>query len=233
MLRDTTTVHTSDDARSATNPHDGTLDVRSDGAGGAPQMTRTVLAPANAAEWRAWLAKRSGSEREVWLAVHRGRGTVGLDYNAAIEQALCFGWIDSHARKGDGNTSLLRFTPRSPTSSWSRLNRDRADRMVATGQMTAGGQAAVDRARTTGRWRVPGEDGEPLPADLQTRLDRDDVARDHFERFPPSSRRLILVWIASARRPETRLRRVDRAVALAAIGIPANHPTHRPPPTAH
>jgi uncharacterized protein YdeI (YjbR/CyaY-like superfamily) len=105
--------------------------------------------------------------------------------------------------------------------------------MVATGQMTAGGQAAVDRARTTGRWRVPGEDGGPLPADLQGRLDRDDVARDHFERFPPSSRRLILVWIASARRPETRLRRVDRAVALAAIGIPANHPTHRPPPTAH
>lgn len=175
-----------------------------------------LVVASTAADWRDWLARYGQSEKEVWLVIHhRDSGTPSLRYHEAIEHALCYGWIDSQARKHDANSSRLRFTPRNPRSTWSEVNRQRAAKMTELGLMTAPGQALIDLARATGTW-------QPAPADdLHELLARDETATRNFERFPPSSKRLILDWIAAAKRPETRRRRIEQTVELAATNIRA------------
>lgn len=171
-------------------------------------------------EWRAWLAENSDSAKEVWLILHHKDSAVPSPrYHEAIEQALCFGWIDSHHRKHDATSSRLRFSPRAARSSWSQLNRDRVARMIEQGQMTERGQALIDLAKANGTWEAP-----TVPDDLRELLDGDESAAKNFDKFPPSSKRLILEWIGSAKKPETRRRRIDRTVELAARNIRANHP---------
>lgn len=188
----------------------------------------TVFA-STAADWRAWLARHSRSEREVWLVIYRkGSGTPSVRYHEAIEQALCYGWIDSHARRHDADSTRLRFTPRNPRSTWSRVNRERAARMTELGLMTEHGRAMIDLAQARGTWQVlPDAAGSTVPEDLRALLDRNAAARRNFQNFPPSSKRLILEWIATAKRPETRRRRISRTVELAAMNIRANHPGAR------
>jgi uncharacterized protein YdeI (YjbR/CyaY-like superfamily) len=187
------------------------------------------LTATTAAEWRAWLARNSRSEQEVWLVIHhQDSGTPSVRYHEAIEHALCYGWIDSHARKHDPDSSRLRFTPRRPRSTWSRANRQRAAKMIELGLMTAHGQALIELAKANGTWQVvPDEVTATVPGDLRALLDRNDAARRNFQDFPASSKRLILEWIATAKRPETRQRRIDRTVALAAVNLRANHPGTR------
>jgi uncharacterized protein YdeI (YjbR/CyaY-like superfamily) len=185
----------------------------------------STFAPRTIADWRDWLARNSQSEKEIWLIIHhKDCGTPSPRYHEAIEQALCFGWIDGLHRKHDADSSRLRFTPRRPRSTWSRVNRERAANMIELGQMTPHGQALIDTAKATGTWQVVPDDGAALPDDLREPLHRNEAARTNFEGFPPSSKRLILEWIATAKRPETRQRRIDRAVELAAVNIRANHP---------
>ncbi|MDF5757468.1 YdeI/OmpD-associated family protein [Spongiactinospora sp. TRM90649] len=178
------------------------------------------------AEWRAWLAANHAAGQEAWLVIHhRDSSTPGMGYAEAIEHALCYGWIDSHARKHDEHSSRLRFTPRDPRGTWSAVNRRRAARMTELGLMTEAGRAMVELAKRRGTWEVvPDAESLAVPADLRERLGADEAARVNFDGFPPSSRRLILTWIASAKRPETRLRRIERTVALAARDIRAAHP---------
>ncbi|CAM3315799.1 YdeI family protein [Kibdelosporangium persicum] len=172
------------------------------------------------AEWRAWLAGNCDSAKEVWLVLHhKDSPNPSPRYHEAIEQALCFGWIDSHHRKRDATSSRLRFSPRNPRSSWSGLNRERAARMIEQGLMTPRGQALIDLAKATGTWQAP-----TVPADLKELLDGNEPAAANFARFPPSSKRLILEWISAAKRPETRQRRLVQTVESAARNIRANHP---------
>ncbi|RZQ62456.1 YdeI/OmpD-associated family protein [Amycolatopsis suaedae] len=183
-----------------------------------------ILSVADAAQWRAWLATAGRSETEVWLVIpHRDSGVAGVRYGEAIEQALCFGWIDSHARRHDRHSLRLRFTPRRPRSSWSAVNRERAARMTELGQMTERGQAVIDQAKAAGTWDAAAGGGG-MPGDLRAALEADPAAHANFERFPPSSRRLIVEWIATAKRPSTRQRRIARTVELAAVNVRANHP---------
>lgn len=154
-------------------------------------------------EWRNWLARNSRSATEVWLVIHhKDSGTPSPRYHEAIEQALCFGWIDGLHQKRDAHSSQLRFTPRRPRSTWSKLNRERAARMTELGLMTPAGQAMIDLAKGTGRWEVA------IPDDVRTRLDEHAA----FRALAPSSRRLTLEWIATAKRPETRQRRLEQAL---------------------
>ncbi|EMD24060.1 YdeI/OmpD-associated family protein [Amycolatopsis azurea] len=118
------------------------------------EPTFTATTPA---EWRAWLAEHAGSAKEVWLVIrHKNSGIPSVRIHEAMEQALCFGWIDGLHRKNDATSSRLRFTPRRPRSSWSRLNRERALRLTAEGLMTERGQAAIDLAKEEGRWDPAG-----------------------------------------------------------------------------
>lgn len=182
----------------------------------------TLVIGRSAEVWREWLAEHGRSATEAWLVIHHQRsGVPSVRYAEAIEQALCFGWIDGLHRSHDERSSRLRFTPRRPTSTWSAVNRERATRMIEQGLMTEAGQALIDLARASDTWS-PVAAG--VPDDLRARLAADPVARDHFEGFPPSSKRLILEWVAAAKRPATRERRLARTVELAARNLRANHP---------
>lgn len=177
------------------------------------------------AEWRAWLAQNCRTENEVWLVIyHKDSGTPSPRYHEAVEHALCYGWIDGLHRKRDADSSQLRFTPRNPKSTWSRLNRQRATKMIEQGLMTEHGQAVIELARSNGTWQVlPDDEGTAIPDDLRELLDLNEAARTNFLNFPPSSKRVILEWIATAKRPDTRLRRINQTVTLAAVNIRANH----------
>jgi uncharacterized protein YdeI (YjbR/CyaY-like superfamily) len=184
-------------------------------------------------DWRSWLADSGRSETRAALVVwHQDVATPSVRYQDAIEHALCFGWIDSKAMRRDEDSFYLLFSPRNPKSTWSRVNRRRAQRMIERGLMTAAGQELIDHARRIGTWEVNADaDNLVIPPDLETQLAGNPVARANFLAFPASSRRLILHWVATAKKPETRRRRVDQVVLLAAENIRANHANARARPT--
>lgn len=177
------------------------------------------------AQWRKWLKEHGRSAKSVRLIIyHKESTTPSVHFSEAIEEALCFGWIDSKGNKRDDESFYLVFTPRNPKSAWGKGSRERAQRLIDAGLMTPAGQALIDHAKRTGTWDVLAEAQEgTIPPDLQVRFDGNAAAYKNFQGFPPSSRRLILEWIARAKRPETRQRRIAQTVELAARNIRANH----------
>src|SRR6266700_915770 len=200
--------------------------------GQEPDMSSevSIVMAGSADDWRAWLGRNSRSASEAWLVLrHHDSDTPSLRYHEAIEQVLCFGWIDGLHRRLGADSSQLRFTPRTARSRWSQLNRQRAAKMIELGLMTEHGQTAIEQAQAAGTWQLlPGGQRWAIPGDLQEQLGGTDAARTNFESFPPSSKRLILEWIAIAKRPGTRRRRIDQTVNLAALNIRAGHPRNTP-----
>ena len=183
-----------------------------------------VYAPGRV-EWRAWLAAEHARARGVWLAyAKKGSGLTRVAYDEAVEEALCFGWIDSKPNALDATWSLQLFTPRKPASAWSRLNKERVERLAAAGLMAPTGLALVEEAKRRGTWAALDAVEElAVPDDLAAALAADPVAAGCFAAFPPSSRKNILWWIQSAKRPETRAARVEETVRLARDNVRANH----------
>lgn len=182
-----------------------------------------AFAPATIEDWRNWLATNGRTERSIWLIIRRD-GT-GIDLAEAVEHALCFGWIDSKTLRRDETSTYQTFTPRNPRSTWSQVNRDRVERLLAAGLMAPPGQELIDHAKKTGTWDCLAEaQAGVIPADLQLELDHNPKAATHFATFPPSSKRRILEWIALAKRPETRSTRITQTVTLATTNQRANHP---------
>ena len=180
--------------------------------------------PPDRAAWRAWLAAHHASEKGAWFVYFKkATGRPRVLYDEAVEEALCFGWVDSLPRKLDADRSMLLFTPRKARSPWSGPNKARVARLAAEGLMTPAGQAKVDTARADGSWDLL-TDAEALavPDDLAAALAADPPAAARFAAFSPSSRKGILGWVALARRPETRAARVARTAAMAALGLRAN-----------
>ena len=177
----------------------------------------TTLYAADATTWRDWLEQHAESAREVWLVLpNKSSDLASVEYGEAVEQALCFGWVDSSVVKGDDGTWLQRFSPRNPRSTWAASNRERAEKLIAAGLMRPAGQALIDLAKRTGRWDVLGSvGGDGVPDDLRAALAADPQADANFAAFTPSARRLILEWILTARKPETRARRIAKTVASA------------------
>jgi uncharacterized protein YdeI (YjbR/CyaY-like superfamily) len=169
------------------------------------------------AAWRAWLEDNHATPDGAWLvARRRGSDRVGLDYEAAIEEALCFGWVDSTAGRVDQERGKLYFARRKPHSAWAATNKARVDRLIAAGRMTPAGLEAIERAKANGSWTVlDAVERLEVPADLRQALADRPRADEHFAAFSPSARKQILAWVAFARRAETRERRI-RAVAEAA-----------------
>ncbi|WP_219944311.1 YdeI family protein [Iamia sp. SCSIO 61187] len=178
-----------------------------------------IVAP-TAAAWRAWLDAHAATEPGVWLVMGRADSATPLvSYDDAVCQALCVGWIDSVVRRRDDETRYQRYTPRNPRSAWARSNRERVARLTAAGLMAPAGQALVDQAKASGTWDLLAEVEDGIvPADVQAALDELPAAAEHFAAFPPSARLQILTWILTAKRPETRARRIVTTVAKAAKG---------------
>ena len=177
--------------------------------------TPNVVEPATREQWREWLAAHAASAAEVWLVIpHASSGRPGVSHREAIEEALCFGWIDSLARRHDDSSWRQRFSPRRPTAAWSKINRELVGELTAQGRMTPAGQAAIDLAKQTGTWSVlaDAQDGV-VPDDLRAALDAEPGAAAGFAVLSPSMRRAALESIARAVRPETRHKRIAATVA--------------------
>lgn len=176
-------------------------------------------------QWRAWLVENHASSPGVWLTRYKkGSGRGHFTYDDVVEEALCFGWIDSRPRSLDEDRSQILVTPRKPTSRWSRLNKQRVERLSRAGLMTPAGLAAVEEAKRNGTWTAL-DDVEELaePPDLCDALDARPAARRHWDAFPRSSRRAILEWISAAKRHQTRATRIQQTVTLAERNVRANH----------
>jgi uncharacterized protein YdeI (YjbR/CyaY-like superfamily) len=177
---------------------------------------------ADAAAWRSWLDRHHDERPGVWLALaKKGASDVtSLTYEQALLEALCFGWIDGQVRRGDERTYRQRFTPRRPRSAWSKRNVELAERLLAEGRMRAAGRAAIERAREDGSWQnaYAGSATIEVPDDLAAALAAHPEAAAMFERLTSQNRYAILYRLATARRTETRTRRLDQYVAMLARG---------------
>lgn len=172
---------------------------------------RTVDVRSRAA-WRAWLAKHHATVSEVWLVFHKAHtGTPSVDYDAAVEEALCFGWVDSLIKRLDDNRYARKFTPRTADSAWSPANRRRYGRMKAAGRLAAAGMKRPPTARDPYA-ELP--DVSTVPADVAKFLKATPKAWTSFQRLPPSHRRRYLLWILIAKRDQTRQRRLGEAVRM-------------------
>ena len=180
--------------------------------------------PLTRAEWRAWLDAHHEQDEGIWLIRYKkATGKPAVSYDEAVEEALCFGWVDSKPNKLDDERSLLWFAPRKPGSNWSRLNKERIARMEAAGKMTPAGRAKVEAAKADGSWTAL-DDVENLvvPEDLAEALASYPDAAAHFDAFPRSAKRGILEWILNAKRAPTRAKRIAETARLAQDNIRAN-----------
>ncbi|MEP1126530.1 MAG: YdeI/OmpD-associated family protein [Ilumatobacter sp.] len=174
----------------------------------------------NREQWRAWLAHHHESERGVWLCSWRSTtDRPRCPYPEAVEQAICFGWIDSTAAVLDDDRGLQLMTPRKAKSSWTRLNRQRAADMEAAGDMTDAGRRVIEIAKGNGWWTIfdPVEDLVE-PDELAGALDARSDARANWDGFSPSSRKQMLWWVVSAIQPATKTDRIGQIVEAAADG---------------
>jgi uncharacterized protein YdeI (YjbR/CyaY-like superfamily) len=172
------------------------------------------------AAWRAWLAANCDTARGVWVASWRkASGRDAVAYVDLVEEAICFGWIDSTVNTLDDERGLQLMTPRKPKSSWTRLNRRRAAALEAQGRMTDAGRRAVEVAQANGWWAIY-DTVEDLrePDDLTEALEGNPAARAAWDGFPPSARKQMLWWVVSSGRPETRANRIAKIVSEAASG---------------
>ncbi len=168
--------------------------------------------------WRAWLEANHATSTGAWLVTWRARsGHARLDYEAAVEEALCFGWVDSTGGRVDDDRGRLYFAPRKPRSGWAATNKARTERLIEAGLMAPAGLAAIERAKANGSWEVlDSVERLEVPDDLAAALAARPRAEEHFAAFPPSARKMALTWVALAGRPETRASRVQQIADSAA-----------------
>jgi uncharacterized protein YdeI (YjbR/CyaY-like superfamily) len=182
-----------------------------------------VFYPKTRADWRKWLQKNHAKQTRVWLKMYKKEtGSPSITYVEAVLEALCFGWIDSKANKGEDGSFYQLMAQRSPKSGWSRLNKTRVDQLVKDGLMAAPGMEVIELAKKSGTWNALDEIEElTLPADLQKALNKNKEAKKYFDAFPRSVKRGLLEWLLNAKKEETRSKRITEIVTLAAQNIRA------------
>jgi uncharacterized protein YdeI (YjbR/CyaY-like superfamily) len=175
-----------------------------------------ILSFASQDEWEAWL-DRNHSSAGVWMKIaKKASGIESVTHAEALEVALCHGWIDGQRKRLDDEFFLQKFTPRTARSPWSRINREKAERLVAEGRMRPAGRAEMERARADGRWDLAYEPQSTatVPPDLQRALDQRPQAAAFFAALDSRNRYAILYRLQDAKRPETRARRLAEYVAM-------------------
>jgi uncharacterized protein YdeI (YjbR/CyaY-like superfamily) len=184
----------------------------------------------NRSAWRNWLEQNHDRSNGIWLVTFKkqNRGRY-VPRNELIEEAICFGWIDSLPRKLDDDRTMLWMAPRKPGSGWSQINKERAKSMIAAGRMAPAGLEKVNIAKSDGSWNaLDAIEALEIPGDLEQALAPYPAARKNFDAFPRSVKRSILEWISSAKKPETRAKRIDETARLAEANIRANQWRKKP-----
>jgi uncharacterized protein YdeI (YjbR/CyaY-like superfamily) len=167
-------------------------------------------------EWTRWLKEYHASEKVVWLVfLKKGAGSVPFDYPAALDEALCYGWVDSLVKTIDEKEYMRKFTPRKPTSTWSDHNKKRVEKLIGEGRMTPAGMRAIGVAKKNGMWErgvTPPEVNDRLPDALLNAFQAHPAARDNYFALSNSVRKQYNIWINMAKRAETVGRRVEEAI---------------------
>lgn len=176
-------------------------------------------------EWRKWLEKNHQSEKSVWLIIYKKESDIqSVYYPEAVDEALCFGWIDSKPNKRDEHSYYQFFAKRNPKSNWSKVNKEKVAKLLEQGLMHRSGLEMIEIAKQNGTWIALDEiENITVPDDLKKLFSKNKTAFEHWENFPPSSKRGILEWILNAKKPETRQKRIEETVSLAENNIKANH----------
>ncbi|WP_129839827.1 YdeI/OmpD-associated family protein [Streptomyces sp. RFCAC02] len=175
-----------------------------------------------AADFETWLAEHHASSPGIWLKLRKKTpgGAAGFDYAQALDVALCHGWIDGRKAAYDDRHWLQRFTPRRPDSAWSKVNRTKAEALIADGRMRPAGAAEIERARADGRWAAAydGMAGSTVPDDLAAALAANPAAAEFFAKLDGRNRYSVLYRVQTAKKAETRQRRIEQYVAMLAEG---------------
>ena len=173
------------------------------------------------AKWDAWLAKHHAQAPGLWLRLAKAAsGRRSVTYAEALDAALCYGWIDGQKKSYDEQTWLQKFTPRGPRSIWSQINREKAQALIESGRMQPAGLAAIERARQNGQWEAAyaSQKKMAVPGDLRAALAADPAAEAFFATLNSTNRYAILFRLQTAKKPETRARRLAQFVAMLARG---------------
>jgi uncharacterized protein YdeI (YjbR/CyaY-like superfamily) len=167
-------------------------------------------------EWRDWLKENYASRPDAWLLIYKKHtGRPGLGYEEAVEEALCFGWIDGLLRRVDDESYTIRFSPRKPASIWAESNKRRVEKMIREGRMTEAGLAKVEEARQTGEWdQAAAREAADTPDDLKRALESSPPALPNFEKLAPSHKKHYIWWINSAKTSHTREKRIRKTVVM-------------------
>jgi uncharacterized protein YdeI (YjbR/CyaY-like superfamily) len=172
--------------------------------------------PQSISDWARWLKANHAKSDGVWLILRKKSTGAGLAYADILETAICYGWIDAKRKSATDTTYIQRFTPRGKQSIWSKINRDKATTLIASGRMQAAGLSEVERARKDGRWdRAYDRQGAaPIPDDLAAELEKRPKARAFFEQLSSQNRYAILFRLQTAKKPETRVKRLATFVEM-------------------
>jgi uncharacterized protein YdeI (YjbR/CyaY-like superfamily) len=173
--------------------------------------------PLSRQEWRDWLAENYDKFAGIWFVYYKkSANKPRVSYDEAVEEALCFGWIDSVARGFDETRSRILFTPRKPKSVWSKPNKLRVEKMITSGAMTEIGLAKIEKAKLDGSWNaLNASDNLEIAEDLQKAFDANKQAETNFHAFTDGVKKVILSWVNAAKREETRAARIKKLVAMA------------------
>jgi uncharacterized protein YdeI (YjbR/CyaY-like superfamily) len=185
---------------------------------------RKTYYPKNRAAWRSWLQKNHAIAQNVWVIIYKKRsGKPGVTYAEVVEEALCFGWIDSKPNKRDEESYFLFIAPRKPKSVWSALNKIRIEKLLEQNLIMPAGLQKIEAAKKDGTWNALDKvDAMEMPAALQKAFAKNNTALKNFEQFPPSAKKGIYQWMASAKTEATQIKRIAETVTLAAKNIRAN-----------
>jgi len=177
-----------------------------------------TFCPASQQDWREWLIENHSSKQSVWLVYYKKKCNVPtINYSDAVDEALCFGWIDSTKKSLDDDTFMQFFCKRKPNSVWSKINKGKVEQLINNGLMTKAGLDRIETAKQNGSWKIL-DDVEELniPEDLAEALDAKSGSKEYFLSLSKSVRKSILQWLVLAKRPETRQKRITEIVELAA-----------------
>ena len=183
----------------------------------SPASELPIMPFATQADWAAWLDQQHAASAGVWLKLFKkNSGIPSMTYAEAVEVALCYGWIDGQKNGFDDQAWLQKFTPRGAKSTWSKINREKVQKLIEAGRMQPAGLAEIERAKQDGRWEAAydSQSKATIPADFQAELDQNAAARDFFATLNSANRYAMLFRIQTAKKPETRARHIRRFIEM-------------------
>ena len=185
------------------------------------QTDKETFYPKSQKEWREWLEKNHDSKQSIWLVCYKKQANKPtINWSDAVDEALCFGWIDSTRKSIEDNTFIQFFTRRKPNSAWSKINKGKIERLIEGGLMQKAGFESIERAKANGSWTILDEVEElTIPVDLEKALKANPVGEDFFMNLSKSVKKMMLQWVTVAKRPETRQNRINEIASLAALKL--------------